>query len=115
MRLFSLEGKLAGVLVAVLLIGCTTTALLARWLPPWFAASATFAALALPALMLAHLEERPARPTWTAPFRIASFPIPFERPETRARTSAAPGGSPATTGCRREKRSEGVIDLDDSA
>ncbi|MBS0589057.1 MAG: ATP-binding protein [Proteobacteria bacterium] len=59
MRLFSLEGKLAGVLVAVLLIGCTTTAMLARWLPPWLAASATFAALALPALMLAHVATKP--------------------------------------------------------
>jgi len=61
MRFFSLEGKLAALLVGALLVGCAATALLALWLPPWFAAVAVCVAFALPASMLAHSATRPVQ------------------------------------------------------
>ena len=61
MRFFSLEGKLAALLLAMLIVGCAATALLARWLPPWFAAVAVFAAFAIPASMLAHSATKPVQ------------------------------------------------------
>ncbi|MBS0582148.1 MAG: ATP-binding protein [Proteobacteria bacterium] len=61
MRFFSLEGKLAALLVAVLVGGCASTALLALWLPPWFAAAAVFGALVIPASILAHSVAKPAQ------------------------------------------------------
>lgn len=61
MRWFSLEGKLAVLLGAGLLAGCALTALFARWLPPGYAAGAAFAALALPALLLARAATAPVQ------------------------------------------------------
>jgi nitrogen fixation/metabolism regulation signal transduction histidine kinase len=59
MHFFSLEGKLAALLGALLFAGCVLSGLLALWLPPWFAAAVAFAVLAIPALMLAHSAVKP--------------------------------------------------------
>jgi nitrogen fixation/metabolism regulation signal transduction histidine kinase len=61
MRFFSLEGKLAALLVAVLVVACAATALLTRWLPPWFAAVAVFVALVIPVSILAHSAASPVQ------------------------------------------------------
>lgn len=60
MRLFSLDGKLAALLGATLIVACASTALFAYWLPSaWYAAAATIALLALPVLMLARATTQP--------------------------------------------------------
>ncbi|MGH8121736.1 MAG: sensor histidine kinase, partial [Rudaea sp.] len=60
MRLFSLEGKLAALLGATLIVACASTALLAYWLPSvWYAAAAAIVLLAVPALMLARATLQP--------------------------------------------------------
>ena len=61
MRIFSLEGKLAALLLAALIVGCAATALLILWLPPVWAASAAFVALIFPALMLARSAVAPVQ------------------------------------------------------
>ena len=59
MRPFSLEGKLAALLLlcSALAIGVGTLA--ARWLPPWYAVVATLAVMVLPSLWLARRCTRP--------------------------------------------------------
>ena len=59
MRFFSLEGKLAAVLAAVLVVACAASAALAYWVPPWLAAIAACIALALPVVMLAQATSKP--------------------------------------------------------
>ena len=60
MRFFSLDGKLAALLGATLIVACASTALLAYWLPSaWYAAAATIVLLALPVLMLARATMQP--------------------------------------------------------
>ncbi len=59
MHFFSLEGKLAALLGSILVAGCALTALFASWLPPWLAAAAAFAALAMPMLMLVRAAIKP--------------------------------------------------------
>lgn len=60
MRLFSLDGKLAALLGATLIIACASTALFAHWLSSaWYAAAAPIGLLALPVLMLARATMQP--------------------------------------------------------
>jgi nitrogen fixation/metabolism regulation signal transduction histidine kinase len=60
MRLLSLEGKLAAALAAAVLAAALLSAWATTWLAsPWLGVGATLLALALPALVFAHLLARP--------------------------------------------------------
>ena len=60
MRPFSLEGKLAALLAAVLLVGCATTAVITYLLAsPGYAAAAAFLLLALPLVVIARSTIQP--------------------------------------------------------
>ena len=60
MRPFSLEGKLAALLAAILIAASLTTALIANWLSsPWYAAGAAILLLALPLLSISRATVSP--------------------------------------------------------
>jgi nitrogen fixation/metabolism regulation signal transduction histidine kinase len=60
MRPFSLEGKLAALLAAVLVAACAGTALFSYWLSsPWYGAAAAMLLLALPLLTMARSSVQP--------------------------------------------------------